>query len=60
MSQEGERPEKPGEAVEDASRTASDDVRAPVVENVDLTREAARQAFDRIMESRARRTKAEP
>ena len=60
MSQEGECPEKPGEPVEDPIPTASNDVRAAAVVNVDLTREAARQAFDRIMESRARRAKAEP
>ena len=60
MSQTGERPESPGEPVEDVDLAENHDVAVSADLHVDLTRESAREVFDRIMESRARRTKGQP
>jgi hypothetical protein len=59
VSHKDERLEKPNERIEEPTPPVSDAIRAPGVVSVDLTREAARQVFDRILESRARRAKAQ-
>jgi len=60
MSHDGERLEPAGEPIEDAPTAVSDVAQVSTTVDVDLTREAARQAFERILESRARRAKAAP